>query len=146
MIGMTSRLAPSSDFAMFLAWVMALAATGGALFIGEVLGQAPCHLCWFQRAFMFPLAVTLGIAVLTRDRKAWRSGLALATIGGAIAAYHALLYAGVIQEPIRPCTAEGSSCTDAAMTVAGIPIPYLSLIAFVGIAAFLTLSRTGETE
>jgi disulfide bond formation protein DsbB len=95
---------------------------------------------------MFPLAVMLGIAVLTRDGNAWRHGLALAAIGGAIAAYHTLLYAGVIPEPIRPCTADGPSCTDAAMAVAGIPIPYLSLIAFVAIGALLILSRTGETR
>ena len=24
------------------------------------MGQAPCDLCWFQRAFMFPLAIILG--------------------------------------------------------------------------------------
>ena len=135
-----------SDVALFCAWLIALGATAGALFIGEVLGQAPCDLCWFQRAFMFPLAVVLAIAVLFGDRNAWRHALVLATIGGAIAAYHALLYAGVIPEPIRPCTADGPSCTDAAMTVAGIPIPYLSLAAFLGIAAFLILSRTGETR
>jgi len=52
---------------LIAAWVLALAASLAVLFIGEILGQTPCHLCWFQRAFMFPLAVILGVA-------AWRSG------------------------------------------------------------------------
>lgn len=133
-----------ADLALFGAWLVAVASTGGALFIGEVLGQAPCDLCWFQRAFMFPLAVILGVAMLVGDRVAWRYGVPLAAIGGAVAAYHSLLYADVIAEPIRPCTATGPSCTDAAMTVLGLPIPYLSLAAFAAVGALLVISRTGE--
>ena len=32
--------------ALFAAWLVALAASLGAIFIGEVMGQAPCVLCW----------------------------------------------------------------------------------------------------
>lgn len=147
---MTGRSTPQgsatrADLVLFGAWLVALAATGGALFIGDVLGQAPCDLCWFQRAFMFPLAVVLSVAVLAGDRGVWRYGVPLAAIGGAVAAYHSLLYADVIAEPIRPCTATGPSCTDAAMTVLGLPIPYLSVAAFVAIGSLLLISRTGDT-
>ena len=38
-------------------WLLAMASTFSALFIGEVMGKTPCVLCWFQRIFMFPLAV-----------------------------------------------------------------------------------------
>ena len=34
------------DLALTAAFLIALAATLGALFIGEVLGQMPCTLCW----------------------------------------------------------------------------------------------------
>ena len=47
------------ETALGLAWVIALAASLAVLFIGEVLGQTPCLLCWFQRAFMFPLAIVV---------------------------------------------------------------------------------------
>ena len=33
---------------LFAAWTTALASTLGALFIGEVMGQTPCDLCWHQ--------------------------------------------------------------------------------------------------
>ena len=56
--------------ALYLAWLVALASTLGALFIGEVLGQTPCVLCWFQRAFMFPLAIVLGLGLWWRDGRA----------------------------------------------------------------------------
>ena len=36
---------------VFSAWLIALAASLSALFIGEVMGQTPCNLCWHQRAF-----------------------------------------------------------------------------------------------
>ena len=109
----------------------------GALFIGEVLGQTPCVLCWYQRAFMFPLAIVLGVACYRMEFGAWRYALPLAVIGGLIAAYHSALYAGVIPTPLVPCGA-GPSCTDAGMTIFGdVPIPYLSLAAFIAIASLL---------
>jgi len=127
---------------VFVAWLVALAASLGALFIGEVMGQTPCNLCWHQRAFMFPLAVILAVAGFRGDAGVWRYGLPLAVIGAAIAAFHSLLYAGIIPEAVQPCTAAGPSCSGADMTIlGGLPLPYLSLAAFAGIALLLILAR-----
>lgn len=122
---------------LFAAWVIALSATLAVLFIGEVLGQAPCNLCWFQRTFMFPLAVILSIAVWKVDLSIWRYAAPLAILGGAVALYHSLLYAGIVPAPIVPCTASGPSCTDDAMLIFGLPIPFLSLLMFSAILALL---------
>jgi disulfide bond formation protein DsbB len=121
---------------LFAAWIIALAATAGALFIGEVMGQVPCHLCWYQRVFMFPLAVILGIATFREDGGIWRYALPVAVIGWLIASFHALLYAGIVPEAIKPC-ARGPSCSSADMTILGLPLPYLSLAAFTAIAVLL---------
>jgi disulfide bond formation protein DsbB len=127
---------------LFAAWLIALAATLAALFIGEVMGQAPCHLCWFQRAFMFPLVAVLGVAAYRDDAVAWLYALPLAVTGWLVAAYHYLLYVGVIPEPITPCTASGPSCSDAAMTIlGGLPLPLLSVVSFTAIVALLLASR-----
>ena len=32
---------------LLLAWLLALTATAAALFLGEVMGMAPCVLCWY---------------------------------------------------------------------------------------------------
>ena len=88
---------------LLLAWAIALLSTLGALFIGEVMGQAPCVLCWFQRAFMFPLAVVLAVACYFSDFGVWRYALPLAVSGWLIALWHSFLYAGVIPESIEPC-------------------------------------------
>ena len=125
---------------LYAAWLIALTATLGALFIGEVLGQTPCVLCWYQRIAMFPLAWILGVACLTNDLRIGRYALPLALTGGAIALWHSLLYAGIVKEAIVPCQQSGPSCTDSAMlTVADLPIPYLSLISFVAIAILLVI-------
>ena len=125
---------------LYAAWLIALTATLGALFIGEVLGQTPCVLCWYQRIAMFPLAWILGVACLTNDLRIGRYALPLALAGGAIALWHSLLYAGIVKEAIVPCQQSGPSCTDSAMlTVADLPIPYLSLISFAAITLLLVI-------
>lgn len=127
------------------AWLIAVCATFGALFIGEVLGREPCSLCWYQRAFMFPLAVILGVATYISDARVWRYGLPLVAIGGAIAAYHSLLYAGLIPEPIRPCV-ERLPCSGPDMMIFGLPLPYLALGSFAAIGALLAASRQGGSQ
>ena len=135
---------------LYLAWLVALAATLGALFLGEVLGRTPCTLCWYQRIAMFPLALILGTACLGDDRHVARYALPLALAGAAVALYHSLLYAGVVTAPIVPCGQSGPSCTDrASQAVAGVPLPWLSLASFVAIAALLafrTHRRSAATE
>ncbi|MER3353348.1 MAG: disulfide bond formation protein B [Hoeflea sp. D1-CHI-28] len=126
---------------LFAAWIIALAATLGALFIGEVMGQTPCLLCWYQRAFMFPLAIVLAVACFRSDSGGWMYALPLAVVGWLVAGYHLLLYAGAIPEAVTPCRA-GPSCSDASMTIlGGIPIPLLSFGAFTAIALLLLIFR-----
>ena len=127
---------------LFAAWVVALLSTLSALFIGEVMGQAPCLLCWWQRTFMFPLAVILAVACFRSDFGVWRYALPVAAIGWAIAAYHTLLYFGIITQAVEPCGA-GPSCSGAGMTILGwLPLPLISVVAFTAVAIFLApLSR-----
>lgn len=126
---------------LLMSWLLALLATVAALFIGEVMGQAPCVLCWFQRAFMFPLAVILAVACYRSDFAVWAYALPLAVIGGLIALVHSLLYAGIIAQQIQPCSASGPSCTDANMTIFGVPLPWLALAVFTTISILLLIIR-----
>ena len=133
----------TKDTALAGAWIIALASSLAVLYIGEVLAQAPCNLCWFQRAFMFPLAVVLGLGLWFEDHRVGRYGVALALGGAAISLWHLGLYTGVLPEPIQPCTATGPSCTDENQVFLGLPIPLLSLIAF-ALIAFLSFFSLKE--
>lgn len=126
---------------LFTAWMVALAATLGALFIGEVMGQTPCVLCWYQRAFMFPLAIVLSVGAFREDARVWLYAGPLAVVGLLIAAYHSLVYFGFVAEALKPCSKSGPSCSDAAMTVVGMPIPLLSLAAFAAIIVLLAIAQ-----
>ena len=119
------------------AWGIALAATFGALFIGEVMGMMPCLLCWYQRIFMFPLALILGMAAFSEDQRGAVYALPLALGGAAIAGYHSALVAGWVPKWWVPC-GTGPSCTEQSLEIlGGIQIPWLSLMAFSAIAILL---------
>jgi disulfide bond formation protein DsbB len=125
---------------LLTAWLVATVATASALFIGEVMLMMPCQLCWYQRICMFPLAIMLGMACYSDDRRGAVYALPLALLGAAIALYHTLLVAELIPKAWIPCSA-GVSCADQKLEILnGIPIPWLSLAAFVAIAALLVLS------
>ena len=129
--------APKTWQLLFVAWIVAMASTLSAIFIGEIMGQSPCVLCWHQRVFMFPLAIILAVASYRSDTGIWRYALPISAIGWIIAAYHTLLYVGVLPAPIIPCGI-GPSCSSADMTIlGGIPLPMLSLAAFTTITILL---------
>ena len=141
MLNESERRDQSAWALLLTAWIIALISTLAALFIGEVMGEAPCNLCWFQRAFMFPLAVMLAVSCYVSDATVWRYGLPIAALGWLVALYHTLLYAGIIPAELAPC-GEGPSCSSAAMLIFGsVPIPLLSLGAFTMITALLVLVR-----
>jgi disulfide bond formation protein DsbB len=133
-------MAHSRSWSLLLAaWVIALLATAGALFIGEVMLMVPCSLCWHQRIFMFPLAIVLGLACWREDRHGALYAWPLAFGGTLVALYHTLLVAGVVPKTWTPCQG-GVSCADQKLDILdGLQIPWLSLLAFVLILGLLTL-------
>ena len=142
----TSDRGSTTWLPLFAAWLVALIASLAVLFVGEVMGQPPCNLCWFQRAFMFPLAVVLGVASLRADAAVWRYALPLAVGGLLVAGFHSLLYLGLIPERITPCS-QGVSCTGADMIVLGsLPLPLLALLAFGAIAVLLLVTRSRTSQ
>ena len=134
------RAAEPIDAKLLAAWIVALTATLGALFIGEVLGKAPCSLCWHQRIFMFPIAILLALGLWWDDRAIGRYALALALPGAGLAAWHLGLYLEIIPQPATPCSATGPSCTGEDQAIFGVPIALMSLAAFAIIAALTALS------
>jgi disulfide bond formation protein DsbB len=93
-----------------LAFVVALVAVLGSLYLSEVAHFPPCRLCWYQRIAMYPLPVILGVAWWRRDEGVRWYAIPLAVIGGCISIYHVLveqypsLESGGICEVDNPCT------------------------------------------
>jgi disulfide bond formation protein DsbB len=111
----------------------------GSLFFSYVMDFAPCVLCWYQRIFLFPLVIILAVGLFPFDRGVVKYALPLAITGWLIAAYHNLLYAGIIPEGMQPCS-KGVSCTEEYIDLFGfLSIPMLSLLSFTVIIILLTI-------
>ncbi|WP_214762122.1 MULTISPECIES: disulfide bond formation protein B [Exiguobacterium] len=73
------------------AFIVATIATLGSLYFSEIMLYVPCKLCWFQRIFMYPLAIYY-LTVLLSNRSVNKLFVGLmAGAGWAIALYHVIL-------------------------------------------------------
>jgi len=126
---------------IFASWLVATVSSIGSLFFSEVMELVPCVLCWYQRIFMFPLAIILLVGLCPLDRRVVNYALPIAIVGLLFTLYHCLLYFGFIPENLQPCS-QGVSCADEGMELFGfLPIPLLSLASFSLIIFFLLTSR-----
>lgn len=126
-------------YLLFAAWLIASIATLGSLFFSDVMGFAPCVLCWYQRIFIYPLVLTFGVGLFSFDAGVVKYSLPLAVAGWLVALYHTLLYWGLIPKSIQPCS-EGVPCTEKYIELFGfLSIPFMSFLAFAAIIALLVI-------
>jgi disulfide bond formation protein DsbB len=127
---------------LYLSWLVALGATLGSLYFSEVRHFVPCALCWWQRIFMYPLVVVLGVATFRQDLQAWRTALPLALVGLGTATYHYLLQKVPGMAPPASCAA-GVPCNAQYIDWFGfVTIPFLAGVAFLIISvAMLVVMR-----
>jgi disulfide bond formation protein DsbB len=132
--------------ALWLAFVVALTATAGSLYLSEVAGFIPCTLCWYQRIAMYPLVVVLGIAAWQRDAAVRRYVVPLGTIGALVAAYHVALQR-LPGLPSGACALD-IPCTAIYVERFGfVTIPVMAFTGFVTIVTLLLgLRRRGVVE
>ena len=144
-----NRPPQSTDLAwtlVFCCWLVASAATLGALFFSEIMNLPPCVLCWYQRIFMFPLVLLLPMGLFPHDPKVVRYALPLAAAGWLVALFQVLLVAGLIPEQVKPCT-QGVPCGEVQIMWLGfIHIPLLSFVAFSTILALLIVAHIRSTR
>lgn len=131
---------------IFGAWLIAAMASLGALFMSEIMGFAPCVLCWYQRIFMFPLVFVLAAGLFPLDPKVLRYALPLAVVGLLVAGFHVLLTMGIIPETMAPCR-QGIPCQTIQVEWFGfVTIPLLSFLAFLTINGLLLASTIRSSK
>ena len=138
----TSDKTPNSNWTIiFICWIIASVSTLGSLFFSEIMDFPPCALCWYQRAFMYPLVIVFLVGLFPVDKSIIKYALPLALAGWGFAFYHYLLYSGFIPESIQPCS-QGVSCSETYLGLFGfLTIPLLSLISFSTIIVLLFLLK-----
>ena len=122
---------------LLFAWVTAIIATLGSLYFSEFLHFIPCTLCWYQRIFMYPLTILLGIAVFRNDRRIGIYILPLTIIGSLFSLLHlGEQHFGWFEGICR----SGIPCSGRYINWLGfITIPLLAFIAFISITFILIL-------
>lgn len=125
-----------------LAFLVALVATAGSLFFSEVAGYEPCRLCWFQRIFMYPEVILLGLAWLKKDNKIVDYALSLSLIGAAISLYHNYIY--YLAQKTAFCSAAAPCTTPYVLEFGYITIPLMALTAFLSLIFLLSFQKIQE--
>jgi disulfide bond formation protein DsbB len=135
-----------APYGLWLAWLVAATAMAGSLYFSEAGGLTPCTLCWYQRIAMYPLAIILLVAAVRHDWGVRPYATALAGIGAAVAAYHALLQR-IPSLPSGSCSLE-APCTAIDLERFGfVTIPVMALVGFVTILTLLwILAPRGEVD
>ena len=109
-------------------------ATLGSLYFSEIADYIPCRLCWFQRIFMYPLALIALVALIRRDRESRWYILPFAVIGAGVSLYHFLIEQGVVPDS-DSCSLFGPACAEVWFTEFGfVSLAFMALCGFVAIA------------
>ncbi|MEI7749702.1 MAG: disulfide oxidoreductase [Candidatus Moraniibacteriota bacterium] len=130
---------------LIVAFVVALFSTCGSLYYSEIAGLIPCDLCWFQRIFMYPQVILLGMALWKRDGRIVDYALALAGIGFLFSLYHNFVIYTATQSAF--CSFKSVSCTTkTVMSLGYVTIPLMALTAFALILVTFLLRKLGEKK
>lgn len=132
MVGKRDWLARFVTLAIPAAFLVAAISTLGSLYYSGVAHFTPCRLCWWQRIFMYPQVIILGIAAMRRSRDAALYSLTLSLIGFGHSLYHAKLQ--WFPGDSDTCSIE-APCSAKWVEVFGfISIPVMAAAAFLAIA------------
>ncbi len=132
-------------YGILLVFIISLVATCGSLFYSQVMGFAPCELCWFQRVCLFPLVIISGLALIKKDNNIIDYALSLSAVGFLIAFYQN--YLGFSGTDSACPLGGGVSCVKRYIFEFGyITIPLIALTGFAMIIIFLIFAKNYQNE
>jgi hypothetical protein len=95
LVGVRGPLAATREliwgYELWLALLVSGAGMAGSLYLSEAANFLPCELCWYQRIFLYPVAILSLLMALANDHRAARYLLPLPVIGFGFAFYHLLV-------------------------------------------------------
>ncbi len=121
---------------LLIGFIISLGAVLISLFYSDVIGFAPCKLCWLQRIALYPACILFGLAWFKKDRSISYYIFPMLVLGSLVAFYHNFIY--YFGEGVAPCDSSGVSCVQRLVSEFNgyISIPSLALTIF---AVLLTL-------
>ena len=131
-------------FARPLSAAIATTCMLGSLYFSEIVNYKPCRLCWFQRGFMYPLAILLVAFTILKTPRIGRIVAPLAAIGASISLYHWLLERFPDNLDSGVCSKD-VPCEFIWFELFGfVTLPFMALTGFIAIIVFNTLPTLTE--
>lgn len=133
---------------MHLGFVISLLAALFSLVYSEIIGFAPCYLCWYQRVFTYPLVLIFATAIWYKDRHIVKYVLPLLSFGFLVSVYQNFIYYFNPNASALPCDASGASCYQQLVNEFGgyISIPMLALTTFVALLTVVLVAHFYKKE
>ncbi|MFB6191557.1 MAG: disulfide bond formation protein B [Candidatus Nanohaloarchaea archaeon] len=120
-----------------LAFLLALTATSGSLYMSNVLGWTPCRLCWFQRIAIYPIVLLVGTALVLKRFDVEDYVLPLMMAGIPVSVYHYMVQR-IQQFHSAGCSVLSVSCsTEYTFYFGYINVPMMALTAMVAILVLM---------
>lgn len=122
------------------AFGLSLLASVMTLVYSEYLGIEPCSLCWWQRIFLYPQVIILGMAAWKKDIYVAEYSIVLSFFGALVALYQHFLqmFPGSL-----PCPATGVSCAQRFLFEFGfVTYPLMAFALFVLLIVGMLIVRS----
>lgn len=111
-----------------LAFLHALTAVSGSLYMSQIAGISPCELCWHQRILIFPTVPLIGVAIFLNKDDLADYLLPLMIIGIPLSLYHYFIQ---MTQASTGCSTAVSCSTAQILEYGYISVPMMSLTFFV---------------
>lgn len=130
------------SYAWLSIFLLASGCIAGTLIMEYAGLLAPCMLCWWQRIFMYPIALISLVALMKQSDVSKDADyvLALAIPGALVALYQHLLQM-LPQGTLIPCDAANECGIRSVFEFGFVTIPWMAFTAFVALALIALVAR-----
>ncbi|MEK7551849.1 MAG: disulfide bond formation protein B [Patescibacteria group bacterium] len=128
-------------YSYHLVFLLSFGGVVGSLIYSEIVGFAPCVFCWYQRIFLYSIAI-LTLVALIKKEKVLNAYLLSLAIPGAIIGFYQYAVTTLGAPSLTPCTAVGGGCSLTYFINFGyITIPFMAFSAFALIAVIILVDK-----
>jgi disulfide bond formation protein DsbB len=131
------------SWGLWIVFGVTLIASILTLYYSDVLGFEPCPLCWWQRIFLFPQVVLVGLAAWKKDAYMAEYSIILSVFGAGVALYQHILQ--MMPGSGLPCPATGVSCSQRILfEFSYITFPLIAFSLFVFLVIVMLFVRSNR--
>ncbi len=132
----------AQHYGLLAIFLLSAGSVAGTMFMQYAALLTPCVLCWWQRIFMYPTAITALITLIKGKRVAEIADyvIVFSILGGTVSLYQHLLQI-LPSGSLIPCDASNDCAIRLVFEFGFVTIPWMALTVFVALALVAVLAR-----